>query len=338
MIFLQCIALAFFTALAVTGFMVRAGLGDIASDRSAHKNIIPTGGGVGLVASFGVVGVALGYLNINPELSFKIAPILSLVFAVAMLGLIDDIYALPARLKFGILVLICGAAVYIIGPVTSFPILGKEIKLPYLMGVSGSILWIFVVVNAVNFMDGANGFMGSVMAIASFALFVISIICGAQDAAVLSLILCGALLGFLPYNLRRNALIFSGDVGALTVGFVYACAVLLFLSHTQNTGLIYTGPLLILLFLTEVFLTLIRRARGKEDLLKAHNKHIYQRLIRSGISHLKVTMLYGFITLALSSGIVFAVYTGFTRWDAAFWGLVVATITAYAALSHKLPD
>ena len=345
MVFLQLAALAFFTTLAVTGFMVTAGLGDVADHRSAHKDIIPTGGGLGFIAGLGAAIIALSFMGLPDGLHQSFASTLSLIFAVSMLGIVDDMLALSARIKFGILLILCGAAVYLIGAVTQLPVaaVAPTLKLPIFIGFLGSLLWIFVVVNAVNFMDGANGFMGSFMAIASLGLFGVSLISGAPGAAILSLLNCAILLGFLPYNSRRKALIFSGDVGALCIGFIFAVSVLMLASEAGNSKALYAGPLLILPFLTDVFLTLIRRARRKQNLLQAHNMHLYQRLIRSGAngtgwSHLKVTWLYGFIGLILANVVLFTTHIGMIASLSVLGFCTGMLACGYYMVSQNLPD
>jgi len=338
MIFLQLAGLAFFTTLAVTGFMVAAGLGDVADHRSAHRDTVPTGGGIGFVAGLGAAVIAFSLMGFSDTLQKSFAPVLSLIFAVAMLGIIDDIVVLSARVKFGSLLILCAAAVYVIGPVTHFPLGLNMLAIPFLIGFLGSVLWVFVATNAVNFMDGANGFMGTVMAVANLGLFCLSIYSGAPETAILSLLCFAILLGFLPYNYRRKAVIFSGDVGALFIGFAFAVAVLMLVNQVGAMRMIYAGPLLILPFLTDVFLTLIRRVRRKENLLEAHNMHLYQRLIRAGWSQTKVTWLYGFIGLTIGN----VVWVCTRLWDVDLL-MVLSIFTAiciagYYDLSRRLPD
>lgn len=338
MVFLQLVGLAFFTTLAVTGFVIHAGLGDVANHRSAHKNTTPTSGGLGFVAGLGAAIIALSFMDVSELLPRSFAPVLSLIFAVSMLGIVDDIMTLSARIKFGTLLILCGAAAYLVGPVTSLPLGVNALELPWIIGFLGSVLWVFVVVNTVNFMDGANGFMGLVMAVASLGLFGVSLISGATGAAVLSGLNFAILLGFLPYNQRRKAKVFSGDVGALFVGFTFAAAVLMLVAESQTIAVLYAGPILILPFLSDVFLTLIRRARRKENLLSAHNKHLYQRLIRAGWSHMKVTWLYGFIGLLLANTVLICTHVGLigsTGLLPFFTGMLVF---GYYMASGYLPD
>jgi len=177
-IWIQIGALAFFGSLAVSGFMSIAGLGDASDRRSAHSGVIPTSGGVGLLAGIGVALCAIGVIFPELNLPLSFAPIMALLFAIGILGVVDDVLTLGAKAKFGIMLLISGAAVWLIGPPKVLPFLDQAVPLPFFFGFVGAVLWIFVVMNAVNFMDGANGMMGLTLSIANFALFGMGLIGG----------------------------------------------------------------------------------------------------------------------------------------------------------------
>lgn len=296
---------AFAMSLALCGFMISAGLLDVPVSRSSHKTAVPTGAGVGIVGGLGIglLAVDLFYPQFNQGVVMGQVAVVAL--GVALLGLFDDVYEMRSKIKFVFLIILACACVYVIGPPQALPIAGMDISLPVWMGFGGAVLWIFVVMNAVNFMDGVNGMMGSVMCVAFAGLAVVSIGVGAASPAVLSTLMAISLLGFLPYNARQKALIFSGDVGALFCGFMFAACSLLLAAHTTRLGLLYVGPLLILPFLVDVFLTLLVRVKNKENLMLPHRTHMYQRLLGRGQGHISVTSLYviasafmGLITLA----------------------------------------
>ncbi len=301
--------LGFFTSLAVTGFMVAAGLGDEPNTRSNHQSVTPSAGGMGLIAAFGVCGVAMAMLHpfILQAMPDNFAQILTLIFAMGLLGLCDDAFVLSAKLKFGIMIILCAAGVGLIGYPLGLPLGKTVLALPPFIGFLGAVLWVFVVVNAVNFMDGANGLITNTLVIASIALGVV----GLSQGSILSAFLLGVLvvgfLGFLPYNQRKKAAIFCGDTGALVAGFVFALASLSVVSMSTNGGLLYLGPLLILPLLADTLLTLASRARRKEKLLQAHRDHLYQRLIAGGFSHLQVTWLYSLSALMFANIALYAI-------------------------------
>lgn len=318
-------AIAFATTLAFTGFMVGAGLGDIPNDRSNHSAATPSSGGIGLVAALGVMCLcgALFYpqLGLGPELPY----LLLLAGMIAALGLFDDIFEGRTLIKFALILGLAAIAVRVMGPPAALPMGPDDIALPYGVGLAGAVLWVFVCVNGVNFMDGANGFMGSFMLIASLALTLLAMTFGAMTAAILAGSLSFGLLGFLPYNFRKKAQIFCGDVGSLLAGFTFAIASLMLVKEAPDYRLLYVGPILLLPFLADIFMTMVSRLRRKENLLKAHSSHLYQRLIRAGWSHKKVSLVYAGLGLLCANIAIFAVFNGMIG---SLWGLLLLALIA----------
>jgi UDP-N-acetylmuramyl pentapeptide phosphotransferase/UDP-N-acetylglucosamine-1-phosphate transferase len=147
-------------------------------------------------------------------------------------------------------------------------------------------------------------------------------------------IMAASIAGFLPYNTRKTAHVFSGDVGALTVGFGFAACSLLLVSETDGNGLLYVGPVLILPFLTDILMTMLVRARRKENLLAAHSSHIYQRLIRAGYSHVNVAIYY--TTAAITAGLtaMIGLHSGLIR-SVYFLALLTCLWVAIYLLIHR---
>lgn len=332
----QIAALAFLGSLAVSGFMAAAGLGDQPDSRSAHSGVIPTAGGVGIVAGLGAALCSLAVLFPDLALPRGFAPVMALVFAAAMLGLVDDALTLGPKLKFGIMILICGAAVWLIGPPDSLPFLRKPIALSPLFGFMGAMLWIFVVMNAVNFMDGANGMMGLSLAIANFALFGVGLSAGSPITLLLSGLSLMVILGFLPYNVRPKARVFAGDVGSLVLSFLFAVTVLFLIADTPDGRYHLIGPVLILPMLADVLLTLVRRARNRDNLLKSHNTHLYQRLIQHGIGHLSVSWFYALAALLCANVVVIGASRGWFNTLHVTLMLVGGLVAAYLLISRIL--
>ena len=329
-------ALAFFGSLAVSGFMSMAGLGDASDGRSAHSGTIPTAGGVGLLAGLGLAlcGLSLIFPDLNLPRGFP--PVMALLFAIGMLGLVDDVLTLGPKVKFGLMLLICGAAVWLIGPPATLPFLDKPISLPPVIGFTGAMLWIFVVMNAVNFMDGANGMMGLSLLIANFALFGVGLIGGSATTLLLSGLSLMLILGFLPYNLRQKARVFAGDVGSLSLSFLFAITVLFLIADTPDATFHLIGPVLILPILGDVLLTLIRRARNRDNLLQAHNTHLYQRLIRHGFGHLMISWFYALAALLCANIVVIGTSRGWFNTIHITLMMVGGVVAAYVLISRGL--
>ncbi len=331
-------ALAFFGSLAVCGFMAMAGLGDASDDRSAHSGVVPTSGGVGMIAGMGLSLSALSFLFPGLDLPGGFAPVMALLFAIAMLGLVDDALTLGPKVKFGLMILICGAAVWLIGPPETLPFLGRPIALSPAIGFMGAMLWIFVVMNAVNFMDGANGMMGMSLAIANFGLFGIGIMTGSAATLLLSGLSLMVILGFLPYNIRVKARVFAGDVGSLSLSFLFSVSLLFLIRDTPDSAFHLVGPVLILHILADVLLTLVRRARNRDNLLQSHNTHLYQRLIQNGFGHLATSWYYALAALSLANIVVIGTSRGWYETIHVTLILVGAVTAAYLLISRVLAD
>lgn len=331
-------ALAFLGSLAVSGFMSLAGLGDTSDGRSAHTGVIPTSGGVGIIAGLGLSLCALCFIFPELNLPQGFAPVMALLFAIGMLGLVDDALTLGPKVKFALMILISGAAVWLIGPPESLPFLGRPVSLPPAIGFVGAMLWIFVVMNAVNFMDGANGMMVLSLAIANFALFGIGLMSGFAVTLLLAGLSLMVILGFLPYNVRRTARVFAGDVGSLSLSFLFAISVLFLIKDTPDASYHLVGPILILPILTDVLLTLVRRARNRENLLQSHNSHLYQRLTQQGFGHLTVSWYYVLAALLFANIAVVGASRGWFETLHMFLILVGVLVAAYVMISRALAD
>ena len=327
--------LAFIAAFVTSGLMIYAGVGDTPNARSSHNRLTPTSGGVGIVAALAVI--SFGVIIFHPHMMeiSNFMSLLSLCVIMAMIGLYDDIFSGAAKVKFIMIAVLGAAAVWMIGPPQGLPLGGEGMfELPYGISFAGAVLWIFVVTNGVNFMDGANGLMAGSMLVASAALMIFAYILGASTTALLAAGLSLGLLGFLPYNFRQRALIFCGDIGSLTTGFVFAIACLILVHEAPDIGTLYLGPLLLLPFLCDVLMTMAERLKGKDDLLAAHNKHFYQLLIHQGWtheqkwSHIKVSWLYIGLALLCAALAALALLVGALS---SLWTLLALSVFAASA-------
>ena len=292
LILLHIASFSLVISLAVSGFMISAGLLDVPVDRSNHKNIVPTAGGIGIVGGMGtgLLALALFYPMLADQ--SLLGAVAALAVGIACLGLLDDLSDVNAAVKFLVMIIIVSAGVAVIGSPDSLPISMLELALPVGIGFAGAVLWMFVVINAVNFVDGSNGLMGGFMTIAFIFMAAIAALVQASTTAILAAICAAAIAGFLPYNWREKAYIFCGDVGALLIEFCYGACGLILVTETGYAALLYVGPLLILPLLTDVLLTMLMRWRHKEKLMSAHSHHLYQRMVRAGYSHSFVALVY----------------------------------------------
>jgi UDP-N-acetylmuramyl pentapeptide phosphotransferase/UDP-N-acetylglucosamine-1-phosphate transferase len=135
-------------------------------------------------------------------------------------------------------------------------------------------------VNLVNFMDGIDWMSVAEIVPATAALGLFGLI-GVlpPDATLVALAMCGAMIGFAPFN-RPVAQIFLGDVGSLPIGLLLGWL----LAVLAGGGHFAAAALLPLYYLADATITLMRRLVNGEPIMQAHRSHFYQRALDNGSS------------------------------------------------------
>jgi UDP-GlcNAc:undecaprenyl-phosphate/decaprenyl-phosphate GlcNAc-1-phosphate transferase len=186
---------------------------DHPDSRKTHPAPTPKLGGVAVIAAFILV---LGHRPLRDHELLAIA-ICTLILMIA--GAVDDTRGLSARWRL-ILQLVCS------GIVISAGVCLNLLPGPFgeLANILLSFLWIVGITNAYNFIDGMDGLAASLGALLALLLAVCAHAAAQPSLMGVCVGLSGALLGFLPHNLRRGrpASIFLGDSGSASVGFLLA--------------------------------------------------------------------------------------------------------------------
>jgi UDP-N-acetylmuramyl pentapeptide phosphotransferase/UDP-N-acetylglucosamine-1-phosphate transferase len=278
-----------------------AGIADAPDSRKMHLRVTPTGGGLAIAAGFALALTAAFLapgMHWRDDLGFEMIGRMSLAAALSFfcltLGIADDIRPLDAKVKFGLIggVSLIGAVMMAHAQV--LPIFGDiVIDLGFVGGVLGSALWMFTIINATNFIDGANGLCMGQMSIGLLGLAAVSQDAGAPDAAMLALAGAGAAAGFLFWNFPGGK-IFAGDAGALFIGAVTGCAGLLAIADGGVSPFLL--PILFFPALADVLLTLAWRLKRGRSLLVAHRDHLFQIGLRSKLGHARVSLIYWLLT------------------------------------------
>jgi UDP-GlcNAc:undecaprenyl-phosphate GlcNAc-1-phosphate transferase len=208
----------------------------------------------------------------------------------------------------------------------ALPVIGVVSLGPF--GVPLTMLWIVAVMNFVNFMDGINGLVSGIAMIAAAMLALIAPLGHAAFVHFCALLLLASTAGFFVFNFPGGR-IFLGDTGSMFLG--YMLATLTVIGASKEGGLIslYVVPILISPLLFDALFTIALRARRGETLWVAHRDHLYQRLIKAGLSHVQVSGLYFGLALIACAAAWFAqaeeagvyallallpVYAGFAYW------------------------
>lgn len=244
---------------------------DESNERSLHQGKAVTGAGILMF-----VPLCLSVIAVFPDF---VSPYLLLLMT--LLGFADDRFDLSFKLRLlAQTILTVACLIYY----------GFEPSLWFLFLLLASIWWI----NLFNFMDGANGMAGfhGLVILGFYALIFFQ-----HDS--LNFIITSGILILLIYLIFNVALkkLFMGDSGSLPLAFLL---VVMALWSIQSGWLTYLQVAIIhAVFITDATLTLLVRLSRKENITQAHASHLYQRLIKNGSTHVKVSSIYAVGTVLL---------------------------------------
>ena len=278
----------------------RIGAVDIPLDqRRMHKKPIPRIGGLAIF--FGFTASTMIFCNPTKEL----LTIWIGGFVLVALGILDDVFRLPAMLKFVVQI---GAAVIAVvnGVVIDHISIGGNYVMFGVWRIPITILWIVGLTNAINLIDGLDGLACGVSAISSASLFCVVLLNGDLHSAMITAILTASCIGFMPFN-KNPAKIFMGDTGALFLGFTLAVMSVqgVFKLHTVISFLV---PLSIFaLPLLDTTVAIIRRVAHGKSPFSPDRGHLHHKLVDMGFTQKNaVRILY---TICALLGLVAVVFT-----------------------------
>ena len=282
MALLTALVISFLATPVVKTFAYKVGAIDVPKDaRRMHKVPIPRLGGLAIFIGF-MVSILL-FVPITPEMK----SILLGAVIIVVLGVVDDIMALPAMLKF--VVQIIAAAIRPPHGVTILAFSNPNIFSDNLYWVLGglsipfTLLWIVAITNSVNLIDGLDGLANGVSAISATTKLVIALMASEAQVAIVMAALVGACVGFMPYNLNP-AKMFMGDTGATFLGFILATMSIQGL-FKYYAVISFVVPFLILgLPIFDTAFAFIRRIAHGQSPMHADRSHLHHRLIDMGLN------------------------------------------------------
>lgn len=268
-------------------------------DRRLHVRPVPRLGGVAIFLSVLIALSALLFVNNALTQSLhadgrKIVAVLICGTLVLFLGIYDDLRGANATVKFLVLGSIA-ALFYGLGgriEALSIPFFGG-VSLPPVVGFLLTLVWVVGIANAFNLIDGVDGLATGSALFSSLVILVMSLLQGNFYVTVFTLVLSGALAGFLRYNFNP-ASIFLGDSGALFVGFSLA-ALSIQASQKSSIAVVIAIPIFAFaLPVVDTGVTLARRFISGNPLFKGDREHIHHMLLARGWSQRRVVLvLYG---------------------------------------------
>jgi UDP-GlcNAc:undecaprenyl-phosphate GlcNAc-1-phosphate transferase len=205
-----------------------------------------------------------------------------------LVGLADDKFHFTPYIKL-FAQIISGCIAVFFGVILGLP-------LNIIFTIPLTILWIIGVTNSFNLLDNIDGLAAGVAAISSLMLFISSAILSNNPLGFFGLIICGAVLGFLPYNFHP-AKIFMGDSGSMLLGYSLAVVAITGTSR-QVSNLLITMIIPVLILSVPIFDTLFvmigRKIQGRR-IFEGGKDHTSHRLVTLGLSQRKtVLLLYAF--------------------------------------------
>lgn len=262
----------------------RCNIVDRPNERSSHSSVVLRGGGVIFVAGLWLWAACFGW---------EYPWFLGAVTLIAGVSFVDDIRSLPDSVRL----------------VAQFAAMALTF---YQLGMLQWELWWVVLIalivcvgasNIINFMDGINGITGGYTLAALIPIYILNEqLHFVEQSLIITIALADAVFCFFNFRPKGKAKCFAGDVGSISVAFI-----LLFLIGRL---IMLTGDVTYLIFLlvygVDGCLTIIHRIMLHESLGQAHRKHAYQLMANElRISHVKVSLLYMGLQLAVSLGFVY---------------------------------
>ena len=257
----------------------------------------------------------------------EILGVLLAAIVMCAVGVIDDIKPITAPAKIAGMV-IAGSVLSLVGVslvVLRIPFVDVVLLSPDLAALA-TVLWVVLLANAINLIDGLDGLATGIVAIASttFVIYAIrlsdeGVLFEENPGSLIAILIAGICIGFLPHN-AHPAKIFMGDGGALMLGVLLAASTV---SVGGRTDAAYSGqsffffaPLLIPIVILgvpiiDVLFAIIRRIfTPGSSITTADKDHLHHRLLRLGHGHRRVVFILWTWTALLSGFVLWPTYSG----------------------------
>lgn len=266
----------------------RLGIVDRPGGRRIHAQPVPLLGGVAILLGI-VVAVVLNL----PFTRDDYGAIVIGAILISALGAVDDAIGVSPPLKF------VGQVGCAIIPVSQGVTI-DHVTLPFIDPVSlgwiqypVTVAFIVAVANIVNFADGMDGLAAGLCLISAGTFCILALSLDRFAAATLAAAVCGACLGFLPWNFHP-AKIFMGDAGSLPLGFLLASMSITGVMKTA-AALALVFPLIVLLVpILDTSFVILKRLKYGQSVTAADRNHLHHRMLRVGYSQRQAALvLYG---------------------------------------------
>ena len=267
------------------------------SDRHVHTEPVPRIGGIAVYLTFVAMiffEMAIATLGLKlhrPESTRQLLGILMPATLMFLAGLADDFFGLRAIFKLGLQVL-AGFWLFKLGcsiGVASVRVHGTDYTI--WLSCAATVIWVVMLSNAFNLIDGLDGLAAGSSVFPLLVFSAVAVFHHNGQMGVASLILTGALLGFLRFNFNP-ATIFLGDCGSLFLGFMLSALSLAGSQAKAPTLLSVALPVVACGFpIVETVVSVMRRFLSGRPIFSADGEHFHHRLLKLGLTHRQVVVL-----------------------------------------------
>lgn len=276
---------------------------DKPNERSSHSTIVLRGGGIIFSLSMIVWAVLMVIQgnDITPYLPFLCGLVL-----ICGVSFWDDVKSLPDSVRLVAQFISMGLAAWCM--IQSSELMSLDWYWLVLIGIAALIVFVGAT-NIINFMDGINGITAGYSLAVLVPLLMLDVrgqmadVTGFIEPSYLIVAIIGVLV-FCIFNFRPKgkAKCFAGDVGSIGIAFIMLFAI--------GKLIVQTGELsylvLLMIYGVDGVLTICHRIMLHENLGEAHRKHAFQLMANElKIGHVKVTLLYMALQLAVSLGFIY---------------------------------
>ena len=196
-----------------------------------------------------------------------------------------------------------------------------------------TVFYLVAFANVINLIDGLDGLAAGITAISATTIMIFAVLTARPDAAVFSVLLLGACVGFLKSNFYP-ASIFMGDSGALLLGFSLGVISLFAVARSALVVSLFVPILAAGVPILDTFFAIVRRKREHRPIDEADKGHIHHRLMRAGFSQrTTVLIMWAWTAMLAACGIVITVADNLVRIPIF---LLACAITVYAIVKLRL--
>lgn len=196
-----------------------------------------------------------------------------------------------------------------------------------------TVFYLVAFANVINLIDGLDGLAAGITAISATTILVFAVVTHRPDAAMFSVLLLGACIGFLKSNFYP-ASIFMGDSGALLLGFSLGIISLFAVARSALFVSLLVPILAAGVPILDTFFAIIRRKREHRPIDEADKGHIHHRLMKAGFSQrTTVLIMWAWTAMLALCGMVITVADNLVRIPIF---IVAAGVTVYAIVKLRL--